>query len=111
MRYWLMKTEPDTFNVDDLAAAPRATTPQPSLLDAPPPPPRAAAQAVAMNPPTTTSVSAERATVSARPAAESAEPIDLGTGWTRATEEILKKKFNIFQPAAGMVRVYWARFD
>ena len=26
MRYWLMKTEPDTFNVDDLAAAPRATT-------------------------------------------------------------------------------------
>jgi predicted RNA-binding protein with PUA-like domain len=26
MRYWLMKTEPDTFNVDDLEAAPRATT-------------------------------------------------------------------------------------
>jgi len=26
MRYWLMKTEPDTFSVDDLAAAPRATT-------------------------------------------------------------------------------------
>jgi predicted RNA-binding protein with PUA-like domain len=26
MRYWLMKTEPDTFGVDDLAAAPRATT-------------------------------------------------------------------------------------
>jgi predicted RNA-binding protein with PUA-like domain len=26
MRYWLMKTEPETFSVDDLAAAPRATT-------------------------------------------------------------------------------------
>ena len=26
MRYWLMKTEPDTFGVEDLAAAPRATT-------------------------------------------------------------------------------------
>jgi predicted RNA-binding protein with PUA-like domain len=26
MRYWLMKTEPDTFSVDDLEAAPRATT-------------------------------------------------------------------------------------
>jgi len=26
MHYWLMKTEPDTFGVDDLAAAPRATT-------------------------------------------------------------------------------------
>jgi predicted RNA-binding protein with PUA-like domain len=26
MRYWLMKTEPDTFGVDDLAASPRATT-------------------------------------------------------------------------------------
>ena len=24
MRYWLMKTEPDTFGVDDLAAAVRA---------------------------------------------------------------------------------------
>jgi predicted RNA-binding protein with PUA-like domain len=26
MRYWLMKSEPETFGVDDLAAAPRATT-------------------------------------------------------------------------------------
>jgi predicted RNA-binding protein with PUA-like domain len=26
MRHWLMKTEPDTFGVEDLAAAPRATT-------------------------------------------------------------------------------------
>ncbi len=26
MRYWLMKTEPSTFSVEDLAAAPRATT-------------------------------------------------------------------------------------
>jgi predicted RNA-binding protein with PUA-like domain len=26
MRYWLMKTEPSTFGVDDLAAAPRRTT-------------------------------------------------------------------------------------
>jgi predicted RNA-binding protein with PUA-like domain len=26
MHHWLMKTEPDTFGVDDLAAAPRATT-------------------------------------------------------------------------------------
>jgi predicted RNA-binding protein with PUA-like domain len=26
MHYWLMKTEPDTFGVDDLSAAPRATT-------------------------------------------------------------------------------------
>jgi predicted RNA-binding protein with PUA-like domain len=26
MRYWLMKTEPDTFSVDDLAAAARSTT-------------------------------------------------------------------------------------
>jgi predicted RNA-binding protein with PUA-like domain len=26
MHYWLMKTEPDTFGVDDLAKAPRATT-------------------------------------------------------------------------------------
>ncbi len=25
MRYWLMKTEPDTFGIDDLAAAPRST--------------------------------------------------------------------------------------
>lgn len=26
MRYWLMKSEPDVFSVDDLAAAPRQTT-------------------------------------------------------------------------------------
>jgi predicted RNA-binding protein with PUA-like domain len=26
MHYWLMKTEPETFGVDDLAKAPRATT-------------------------------------------------------------------------------------
>jgi len=26
MRYWLMKSEPDVFSVDDLAAAPRRTT-------------------------------------------------------------------------------------
>jgi predicted RNA-binding protein with PUA-like domain len=26
MRYWLMKTEPSSFNVEDLAAAPRRTT-------------------------------------------------------------------------------------
>jgi predicted RNA-binding protein with PUA-like domain len=26
VRYWLMKTEPSSFSVDDLAAAPRATT-------------------------------------------------------------------------------------
>jgi predicted RNA-binding protein with PUA-like domain len=26
MRYWLMKTEPSTFSVEDLAAAPRRTT-------------------------------------------------------------------------------------
>ncbi|MBV9914146.1 MAG: EVE domain-containing protein [Sinobacteraceae bacterium] len=26
MRYWLMKTEPSTFGIDDLAAAPRRTT-------------------------------------------------------------------------------------
>ena len=39
-----------------------------------------------------TPVSAERVPVSAKPAVESAEPIDLSTGWTRATEEILKKK-------------------
>jgi predicted RNA-binding protein with PUA-like domain len=26
MHYWLMKTEPDTFGVDDLAKAPRTTT-------------------------------------------------------------------------------------
>jgi predicted RNA-binding protein with PUA-like domain len=26
MQYWLMKTEPDTFGIDDLAAAPRSTT-------------------------------------------------------------------------------------
>ena len=26
MRYWLMKTEPSTFGVEDLAAAPRHTT-------------------------------------------------------------------------------------
>lgn len=26
MQYWLMKTEPDTFGVDDLAKAPKATT-------------------------------------------------------------------------------------
>lgn len=26
MQYWLMKTEPETFGVDDLAAAPKATT-------------------------------------------------------------------------------------
>jgi predicted RNA-binding protein with PUA-like domain len=26
MRYWLMKSEPDTFGIDDLATAPRQTT-------------------------------------------------------------------------------------
>src|ERR1700747_1382976 len=26
MRYWLMKTEPESFSVEDLAAAPRSTT-------------------------------------------------------------------------------------
>jgi predicted RNA-binding protein with PUA-like domain len=26
MRYWLMKSEPDVFGIDDLAAAPRKTT-------------------------------------------------------------------------------------
>ena len=73
-------------------AAPRPTMPQPSLLDAPAPPPRASAQPAAMSSPMATPVSAERAPISAKPAAESAEPIDLSTGWTRATEEILKKK-------------------
>jgi len=73
-------------------AAPRPTMPQPSLLDTPAPPPRASAQPTAMSSPMATPVSAERAPVSAKPAVESAEPIDLSTGWTRATEEILKKK-------------------
>jgi predicted RNA-binding protein with PUA-like domain len=27
LRYWLMKSEPDEFGIDDLAAAPRKTTP------------------------------------------------------------------------------------
>ena len=27
MRYWLMKSEPDEFSIDDLVAAPRRTTP------------------------------------------------------------------------------------
>jgi predicted RNA-binding protein with PUA-like domain len=27
VRYWLMKSEPDEFSIDDLAAAPRQTTP------------------------------------------------------------------------------------
>jgi len=27
MRYWLMKSEPDEFSIDDLAAAPKKTTP------------------------------------------------------------------------------------
>lgn len=27
MRYWLMKSEPDEFSIDDLACAPRQTTP------------------------------------------------------------------------------------
>ncbi|MEW5709870.1 MAG: EVE domain-containing protein [Pseudomonadota bacterium] len=27
MRYWLMKSEPDEFSIDDLASAPRRTTP------------------------------------------------------------------------------------
>jgi predicted RNA-binding protein with PUA-like domain len=27
MRYWLMKSEPDEFSIDDLAAAPKRTTP------------------------------------------------------------------------------------
>ena len=27
MKHWLFKTEPDTFGIDDLAAAPRRTTP------------------------------------------------------------------------------------
>ena len=27
MQYWLMKSEPDEFSIDDLAAAPRQTTP------------------------------------------------------------------------------------
>jgi predicted RNA-binding protein with PUA-like domain len=27
MRYWLMKSEPDEFSIDDLVAAPRQTTP------------------------------------------------------------------------------------
>jgi predicted RNA-binding protein with PUA-like domain len=27
MKYWLMKSEPDEFSIDDLAAAPRQTTP------------------------------------------------------------------------------------
>jgi DNA polymerase-3 subunit gamma/tau len=73
-------------------AAPRPTMPQPSLLDTPAPPPRASAQPTAMSSPMATPVSAERAPVSAKPAVESAEPIDLSAGWTRATEEILKKK-------------------
>ena len=73
-------------------AAPRPTMPQPSLLEAPAPPPRASAQPTAMSSPMATPVSAERAPVSAKPAVESAEPIDLSAGWTRATEEILKKK-------------------
>ena len=27
MKYWLMKTEPDTFSIDDLIAAPNSTEP------------------------------------------------------------------------------------
>jgi len=73
-------------------AAPRAATPQPSLLDAPAPAPRPVATAAAPGSPPSAPPSVERASAPARPAVESAEPVDLGTGWARATEEILKKK-------------------
>jgi len=67
-------------------AAPRAATPQPSLLDAP-----ASATRPAPTAPPGPPANAPAAAPT-RPAAENAEPADLGTGWTRATEEILKKK-------------------
>src|SRR5262249_17567414 len=73
-------------------AAPRAATPQPSLLDAPAPAPRPVPTATAPGSPPSAPPSVERASAPARPAAESAEPVDLGTGWARATEEVLRKK-------------------
>jgi len=73
-------------------AAPRAATPQPSLLDAPTPAPRSVPTAAVPGPPPSAPPSVERGPAPARPTVESAEPVDLGTGWARATEEILKKK-------------------
>src|SRR5262249_19773863 len=73
-------------------AAPRAATPQPSLLDAPAPAPRPVPTATAPGSPPSAPSSVERASTPARPTVESAEPVDLGTGWARATEEILRKK-------------------
>jgi DNA polymerase-3 subunit gamma/tau len=75
------------------AAAPRATTPQPSLLEAPAP----ASRAAGAPPAAAAAAPLERSAAASRLPAERGEPAepsadDLGAGWSRATEEILRKK-------------------
>jgi len=88
----IAKVDEAASRLRNAPAAPRAATPQPSLLDAPAPSPRTAPPAAAPGPPASAPSSVERAAAPARPAAEGAEPADLDTGWARATEEILRKK-------------------
>ena len=80
--------------------APRAVTPQPSLLDAPSPAPRPAASPPASSSSAATAAPVERASAPSAPAMETGQPGeapsvpvgDLGEGWSHAANEILKKK-------------------
>ena len=102
----IAKVDEAASRLRSVPAAPRAAAPQPSLLDAPPPSSRDTAAPRAAVPSPTSSASAvtaapvERVPASAavmESAAQQEAPLsapagDLGEGWARAAEEILKKK-------------------
>ena len=102
----IAKVDEAASRLRSVPAAPRAAAPQPSLLDAPPPSSRDTAAPRAAVPSPTSSASAvtaapvERVPASAavmESAAQHEAPLsapagDLGEGWARAAEEILKKK-------------------
>jgi len=102
----IAKVDEAASRLRSVPAAPRAAAPQPSLLDAPPPSSRDTAAPRAAVPSPTSSASAvtaapvERVPASAavmESAAQQEAPLsapagDLGEGWARAEEEILKKK-------------------
>ena len=102
----IAKVDEAASRLRSVPAAPRAAAPQPSLLDAPPPSSRDTAAPRAAAPSPTSSASAVTAAPVERvpapaavmeSAAQQEAPLsapagDLGEGWARAAEEILKKK-------------------
>jgi DNA polymerase-3 subunit gamma/tau len=96
----IAKVDEAASRLRNVPPAPRAVTPQPSLLDAPSPAPRPAASPSASSSSAATAAPVERAPAPPAPAMETGQPGeapsvpvgDLGEGWSRAAIEILKKK-------------------